>query len=214
MLALFGQWTRFPGERVIATFPDRTHFLRQEHTCLSLTEQVACVLAKQRPGVSEELDQILDATGVPVRPIKRRGDRWFAGTADKGWYSRLRGWTQRREKVCGVGKMPLASLARSPIHPHGTVSRTLPNGPGWLRRRINQIRSFTPLRTASPTTPRSNRPRCGSRKGGREARPDETDGTLISITHTRRSSQSLALLHFSRKSDQKDGQVVRKAEIL
>ena len=57
--------------------------------------------------------------------------------------SGMRGWTNRREKGFGGGEMPLALLAHSPLHPHGTVSRTLLNGPGRLRRRLNQIRPLT-----------------------------------------------------------------------
>jgi hypothetical protein len=100
-LSLFGQWARFASERAFyrfaqrhlraafPTLPDRSQFLRQEHACVSLIEQVACLLAEQRPEASEELYHILDATGVPVRHIKRRGAGWLAGTADKGWCSRI-----------------------------------------------------------------------------------------------------------------------------
>ena len=47
---------------------------------MSLIEQVADLLAQQRPNQDEELYQILDATGVPVRSIKRRGGGWLAET--------------------------------------------------------------------------------------------------------------------------------------
>lgn len=100
-LSLFGQWARFASERgfyrfaqrhlraAFPTLPDRSQFLRQEHACVSLIEQVACMLAEQRPEAGADLYQILDATGVPVRHIKRRGGGWLAGTADKGWCSRI-----------------------------------------------------------------------------------------------------------------------------
>jgi hypothetical protein len=100
-LALFGQWARFASERAFYRFaerhlkvafprlPDHSQFVRQEHACAQLLEQVAWLLAQQRPNQREELYQILDATGVPVRCIKRRGGGWLAGTADKGWCSRI-----------------------------------------------------------------------------------------------------------------------------
>jgi Transposase DDE domain len=100
-LSLLGQWARFSNERglyrfaqrhlraAFPTLPDRSQFLRQEHACVSLIEQVACLLAAQRPETQQELYHILDATGVPVRHIKRRGGGWLAGTADKGWCSRI-----------------------------------------------------------------------------------------------------------------------------
>src|SRR5581483_1150054 len=99
--ALFGQWARFPSERAfyrlaqrhrlaaVPTLPDQSHGARHEHASGSLIEQVACFLAALRPPQSEELSQILDATGVPVRSIQRRGGGWLAGTAEKGWCSRL-----------------------------------------------------------------------------------------------------------------------------
>lgn len=100
-LALFGQWACFSSERAFYRWalrhlkagfpplPDHSQFVRQEHACAQLIEQIACLLAAPRPGQSEELYQILDATGVPVRSIKRRGGGWLAGTADKGWCSRI-----------------------------------------------------------------------------------------------------------------------------
>lgn len=100
-LSLFGQWARFTSERAFYRFavrhltwafprlPDRSQFLRQEHACVSLMEQIACWLAAQRPKQSEDLYELLDATGVPVRSIKRRGGGWLAGVADKGWCSRI-----------------------------------------------------------------------------------------------------------------------------
>lgn len=100
-LSLFGQWARFPGERAFyrfasshlmdafPTLPDRSQFLRQEHLCVALIEQMADLLAELRPHQNEELYQILDATSVPVRSIKRRGGGWLAGVADKGWCSRI-----------------------------------------------------------------------------------------------------------------------------
>lgn len=100
-LSLVGQWAPFGSERgfyrfaqrhlkaAFPTLPDRSQFLRQEHACVSLIEQIACLLAEQRPQQSEELYHILDATGVPVRHIKRRGGGWLAGIADKGWCSRI-----------------------------------------------------------------------------------------------------------------------------
>lgn len=100
-LSLFGQWARFPSERAFYRFaqrhlkaafprlPDHSQFVRQEHACIWLIEQMACLLAQQRPDQSEELYQILDATGIPIRSIKRRGGGWLAGVADKGWCSRI-----------------------------------------------------------------------------------------------------------------------------
>lgn len=100
-LALFGQWARFSSERAFyrfaqrhlkaafPTLPDHSQLVRGEQACASLIEEVACLLASLRPGQSEELYQILDATGVPVRSIKRRGGGWLAGVADKGWCSRI-----------------------------------------------------------------------------------------------------------------------------
>lgn len=96
-LSLFGQWARFSSERgfyrfaqrhvksALPTLPDRSQFLRQELACVSLIEQVACLLAEQRPDAQEGLDQILDATGVPVRCIKRRGAAgWLAQQTKAG----------------------------------------------------------------------------------------------------------------------------------
>ena len=69
--------------------PDHSQFVRGEHACAQLIEQIACLLASLRLGQSEELYQILDATGVPVRCIKRRGGGWLADEASKGWCSRI-----------------------------------------------------------------------------------------------------------------------------
>ena len=69
--------------------PDHSQCVRGEHACAQLIEQIACLLASLRLGQSEELYQILDATGVPVRCIKRRGGGWLVGVADKGWCSRI-----------------------------------------------------------------------------------------------------------------------------
>ena len=100
-LALFGQWAQFPSERAFyrfaqrhlkaafPTLPDHSQFVRQEHACAQVIEQVTCLLAEHRPEAREDLYQILDATGVPVRSIKRRGGGWLAGSADKGWCSRI-----------------------------------------------------------------------------------------------------------------------------
>lgn len=66
-------FSRFAQRYLRAAFPslpDRTHFLRQEHVCVSLIEQVGCLLAEQRADASDERS-ILDATGVPVRHLTR-----------------------------------------------------------------------------------------------------------------------------------------------
>lgn len=95
-LALFGQWARFPSEQAFYRFaqrhlkaafpmlPDHSQFVRGEHACAQLIEQIACLLASLRLGQSEELYQILDAIGVPVRCIKRRGGGWLVLTQKDG----------------------------------------------------------------------------------------------------------------------------------
>lgn len=99
-LALFGQWAQFASERAFYRYaqrrldwafphlPDRSQFNRQQQHLASVIAQVSIALASALPE-APGLYEILDSSGVPVRHIKRRGGGWLAGTANKGWCSRI-----------------------------------------------------------------------------------------------------------------------------
>ena len=99
-LALFGQWAQFASERAFSRYaqrrpgwafphlPDRSQFNRQQQHLASVIAQVSIALAEALPE-AHGLYEILVSSGVPVRHIKRRGGGWLAGTANKGWCSRI-----------------------------------------------------------------------------------------------------------------------------
>ncbi len=101
-LAIFACWGRFSSERdfyryatsqlrdAFPTLPDRSQFNRSVRSQVGLIEAVALHLAETmevRGGPYETLD----ASAMPVRDAKRRGEGWLAGLADIGWSNSL-GW--------------------------------------------------------------------------------------------------------------------------
>ena len=104
-LAIFGRWGRFSSERdffryaqsrlreAFPTLPDRSQFNRLVRSCVGLIEEVALHLLALMPdtqGVGGAYEA-LDASAMPVRNAKRRGEGWLAGHADIGWSNTL-GW--------------------------------------------------------------------------------------------------------------------------
>lgn len=99
-LALFGQWARFQSERdfyryaqrqlrwAFPALPDRSQFNRQQHQLQQVIARVSVLIAEALPQARGRYE-LLDSSGVPVRHIKRRGGGWLAGTANKGWCSRI-----------------------------------------------------------------------------------------------------------------------------
>jgi Transposase DDE domain len=101
-LALYGQWGRFASERDFYRYADRRlrgAFPRLPHRG-QLNRQMRrewdAILAvgralAERLGASEASYEVLDATAVPVRDVKRRGGGWLPEYAARGWSNRL-GW--------------------------------------------------------------------------------------------------------------------------
>jgi hypothetical protein len=99
-LALFGQWSPFPGEaafyryaagRLRAAFPALpalSQFNRQVRACHRLLVAVGQRLA-QRLDAPTCAYEALDSLGVVTRNVKRRGSGWLDGQAAKGWCTRL-----------------------------------------------------------------------------------------------------------------------------
>jgi hypothetical protein len=101
-LAVFGRWSRFASERdfyryaeaclrgAFPTLPDRSQFNRLVRFYADDIEAVAVKLAGIVE-VGEHPHQALDASAMPVRDVKRRGNGWLAGDADIGWSNSI-GW--------------------------------------------------------------------------------------------------------------------------
>src|SRR5918994_2051630 len=101
-LALFARWSRFSSERdfyryaqghlrsAFPTLPERSQFNRLVRFHAEAIEEIALHLAQMIEG-DQCLYQALDASGMPVRDAKRRGNGWLAGRADIGWSNSL-GW--------------------------------------------------------------------------------------------------------------------------
>lgn len=101
-LAVFGRWSRFASERdfyryaeaclrgAFPTLPDRSQFNRLVRFYADDIEAVAVKLAGLVE-VGEHPYQALDASAMPVRDVKRRGNGWLAGDADIGWSNSI-GW--------------------------------------------------------------------------------------------------------------------------
>jgi hypothetical protein len=99
-LAIFGQWARFRSERdfyryaqqrlgwAFPNLPDRSQFNRHQGQLQQVIAKISALIAALLPEASG-LYEILDSSGVAVRHIKRRGGGWLAGTASKGWCSRI-----------------------------------------------------------------------------------------------------------------------------
>jgi hypothetical protein len=109
-LAIFARWGRFSSERdffryaqsrlreAFPTLPDRSQFNRLVRSCVGLIEEVALHLLALMPdaqggggGGGGGAYEALDASAMPVRNAKRRGEGWLAGYADIGWSNSL-GW--------------------------------------------------------------------------------------------------------------------------
>jgi hypothetical protein len=101
-LAIFARFCRFASERdfyryaksnltdAFPTLPDRSQFNRLVRSHAGLVEQIALYLARMMKDQSSAYEA-LDASAMPVRDAKRRGEGWLAGYADIGWSNSL-GW--------------------------------------------------------------------------------------------------------------------------
>jgi hypothetical protein len=102
-LAIFARWGRFASERdfyryarsrlrgAFPTLPNRSQFNRLVRSCAGFIEEMALHLALVLDARGSALYEALDASAMPVRDAKRRGEGWLAGYADIGWSNSL-GW--------------------------------------------------------------------------------------------------------------------------
>ena len=100
-LAIFARWGRFSSERdfyryarrrlreAFPTLPDRSQFNRLIRSCVGLIEEMALHLALVLDARDSAPYEALDASAMPVRDAKRRGEGWLAGYADIGWSNSL-----------------------------------------------------------------------------------------------------------------------------
>jgi len=91
-LSIFARWSRFASERdfyryaqshlrgAFPTLPERSQFNRLVRLCEDAIEEVALHLGRIVEG-GRCLYQALDASAMPVRDAKRRGNGWLAGYA-------------------------------------------------------------------------------------------------------------------------------------
>jgi len=101
-LSIFARWSRFASERdfyryaqsrlrgAFPTLPDRSQFNRLVRFHADAIEEMALHLGRIVEGERFPY-QALDASAMPVRDAKRRGNGWLAGYADIGWSNSL-GW--------------------------------------------------------------------------------------------------------------------------
>jgi hypothetical protein len=101
-LSVFARWARFASERdfyryaeshlrgAFPTLPDRSQFNRLVRFHADAIEEIALHLGQIVEG-DQFPYQALDASAMPVRDAKRRGNGWLAGYADIGWSNSL-GW--------------------------------------------------------------------------------------------------------------------------
>jgi len=101
-LSIFARWSRFASERdfyryaeghlrgAFPTLPDRSQFNRLVRFHADTIEKIALHLGQIVEG-NQFPYQALDASAMPIRDAKRRGNGWLAGYADIGWSNSL-GW--------------------------------------------------------------------------------------------------------------------------
>ena len=101
-LAIFARFSRFASERdfyryaksnlrdAFPTLPERSQFNRCVRSHAGLVEAMALHLARMMEAQRSPYEA-LDASAMPVRDAKRRGEGWLAGYADIGWSNSL-GW--------------------------------------------------------------------------------------------------------------------------
>jgi len=101
-LAIFARFSRFASERdfyryaksnlrgAFPTLPDRSQFNRCVRSHARLLEEVALHLVRMMKAKRCHYE-VLDASAMPIRDAKRRGEGWLAGYADIGWSNSL-GW--------------------------------------------------------------------------------------------------------------------------
>jgi hypothetical protein len=97
--------------------PDRSQFNRHEQQLASVIAQVSIALADALPE-AHGLYEILDSSGVPVRHIKRRGGGWLAGTANKGWCSRISSYCGFHLLVACTPNGLITGFGFAPASPH------------------------------------------------------------------------------------------------
>ena len=102
-LSVFARWSRFASERdfyryaeshlrdAFPTLPDRSQFNRLVRFHADAIEEIALHLGEKIVEGDRFPYQALDASAMPVRDAKRRGNGWLAGYADIGWSNSL-GW--------------------------------------------------------------------------------------------------------------------------
>jgi hypothetical protein len=144
-LAIFARWGRFSSERdffryaqsrlreAFPTLPDRSQFNRLVRSCVGLIEEVALHLLALMPdaqggggGGGGGAYEALDASAMPVRNAKRRGEGWLAGYADIGWSNSL-GWY---EGFC----LLVAVAPTGVITGFGFASASTKDQPFWPKR--------------------------------------------------------------------------------
>lgn len=144
-LSLLGQHRRWPSERgfyrwleqagrgYFPNLPDRSQFLRQQrryYPLLTACQQHLAALA----GAAQAPYQALDATGLPVRALSRRGTGWLAGQAAVGHNSRFGSFNGFQLLVAVT---PLGVLTGFALAPANTNERPLADD--FLRARHAQL---------------------------------------------------------------------------
>src|SRR5215213_6268366 len=145
-LSIFARWSRFASERdfyryaqsrlrgAFPTLPDRSQFNRLVRFHADAIEEMALHLGRIVEGERFPY-QALDASAMPVRDAKRRGNGWLAGYADIGWSNSL-GWYEGFSLLTAVDPTGVitgfcfgaASTAEQPLAETFFALRAAPNG--------------------------------------------------------------------------------------
>jgi hypothetical protein len=100
-LAIFAHFSRFASERdfyryaksnlrdIFPTLPDHSQFNRCVRSHAGLVEEMALHLARMMEEAQRSPHEALDASAMPIRDAKRRGEGSLAGQADIGWSNAL-----------------------------------------------------------------------------------------------------------------------------
>ncbi len=130
-LAIFARWGRFSSERdfyryarssrlrgAFPTLPDRSQFNRLIRSCVGSIEEIALHLALMLDPRGSAPYEALDASAMPVRDAKRRGEGSLAGFADIGWSNSL-GWYEGFRLLVAVNPAGVITpaLASPPLPP-------------------------------------------------------------------------------------------------
>lgn len=125
-LALLGQWRQFASERVFwlwaqrhlrpyfPTLPSRVQFNRA-HRRLARVLALLAVWLGQQPTNPLPVE-ILDATGLATRDVKRRGGGWLPQVAEVGQCTRLGWYEGTRLLVCGTAIGAITGFGLAPAN--------------------------------------------------------------------------------------------------